>query len=111
MGTADRAHPRGMREQARQRRRRARQKPAKTFLTLKININKVLHMVDASDLGPCEHCGAGLALGHMGQELRCACGSLMGRLVSGGLELKCRRCKRALIVPVATQSQCEPGRD
>ena len=32
---------------------------------------------------------------------RCACGSLLARLVDGGVELKCRRCKRILLVPLA----------
>jgi hypothetical protein len=33
-------------------------------------------------------------------ELRCPCGSLLARLVPGGVELKCRRCKREVIVPL-----------
>ncbi len=33
-------------------------------------------------------------------ELRCGCGSLLARRVSGGVELKCRRCKRTLILPL-----------
>jgi phage FluMu protein Com len=35
------------------------------------------------------------------RELRCACGSLMARVVGVGLELKCRRCKRIVVVPLA----------
>jgi phage FluMu protein Com len=31
--------------------------------------------------------------------VRCHCGSLIARVVAGGLELKCRRCKRQIIVP------------
>jgi len=34
-------------------------------------------------------------------DCRCACGSLLARLVTGGVELKCRRCKRTLFVPLA----------
>ena len=34
------------------------------------------------------------------RELRCGCGSLMARLTADGLELKCRRCKRLVVVPV-----------
>lgn len=34
------------------------------------------------------------------RECRCACGSLVARLVDGGVELKCRRCKRTLVVPL-----------
>jgi phage FluMu protein Com len=29
---------------------------------------------------------------------RCACGSLLARLVREGLELKCRKCKRQIVV-------------
>ncbi len=32
------------------------------------------------------------------QELRCTCGSLMARLLAGDIELKCRRCKRVLLI-------------
>ena len=47
----------------------------------------------------CEHCG--VAAGESSStELRCTCGSLLARFVAGGVELKCRRCKRAVIVPV-----------
>ena len=34
-------------------------------------------------------------------ECRCSCGSLLARLVEGGVELKCRRCKRTVVVPLA----------
>ena len=33
-------------------------------------------------------------------DLRCGCGSLLARLVSGGVELKCRRCKRTVMLPL-----------
>jgi phage FluMu protein Com len=32
--------------------------------------------------------------------LRCCCGSLLARLVPDGVELKCRRCKRQIVVPL-----------
>jgi phage FluMu protein Com len=32
--------------------------------------------------------------------LRCCCGSLLARLVADGVEIKCRRCKRQVILPV-----------
>jgi hypothetical protein len=32
--------------------------------------------------------------------LRCCCGSLLARLVPDGVELKCRRCKRHLVIPL-----------
>lgn len=35
-------------------------------------------------------------------DCRCACGSLLARWVEGGVELKCRRCKRTVLVPLAT---------
>jgi len=31
---------------------------------------------------------------------RCLCGSMLARLVPGGVELKCRRCKRQIVVPL-----------
>jgi hypothetical protein len=31
-------------------------------------------------------------------DCRCLCGSLIARRVPGGVELKCRRCKRRLVV-------------
>lgn len=34
------------------------------------------------------------------EELRCECGSLVARLVEDGLEIKCRRCKRILVIPI-----------
>lgn len=33
-------------------------------------------------------------------DCRCECGSLLARVVAGGIELKCRRCKRVLLVSV-----------
>ena len=38
-------------------------------------------------------------------DCRCLCGSLLARVVEGGVELKCRRCKRTVFVPVR---QAEP---
>jgi len=32
------------------------------------------------------------------RELRCHCGSLMARVTARGIELKCRRCKRVVLV-------------
>jgi hypothetical protein len=31
--------------------------------------------------------------------LRCECGNLLARIVAEGVEIKCRRCKRCVIVP------------
>jgi phage FluMu protein Com len=35
---------------------------------------------------------------------RCLCGSMLARLVPGGVELKCRRCKRQVVVPLEEKS-------
>jgi phage FluMu protein Com len=32
--------------------------------------------------------------------LRCHCGSLLARLVPEGVEIKCRRCKRRVVLPL-----------
>ena len=32
-------------------------------------------------------------------DCRCHCGSLLARVVAGGVELKCRRCKRTHVIP------------
>jgi phage FluMu protein Com len=34
---------------------------------------------------------------------RCLCGSLLARLVHNGVELKCRKCKRHIIVPLTEE--------
>ena len=34
------------------------------------------------------------------KSFRCLCGSMLARLVPEGVELKCRRCKRQVIVPL-----------
>jgi hypothetical protein len=33
-------------------------------------------------------------------ECRCLCGSLVARRVPGGVELRCRRCKRIVVLPL-----------
>jgi hypothetical protein len=40
-----------------------------------------------------------------GTSFRCHCGSLLARLVPEGVELKCRRCKRQVIISL------EPGEE
>ena len=42
-------------------------------------------------------------------DLRCGCGSLLARLVSGGVELKCRRCKRTVMLPLEAGATAEVG--
>lgn len=51
-------------------------------------------------IAACSHCGAGAAHGD-GDALRCECGSLLARYVAGHIELKCRRCKRTITVPIS----------
>ncbi len=48
----------------------------------------------------CDHCGGAPDLGR-GEDMRCGCGNLLARLVPGGVELKCRRCKRTVVLPLA----------
>ncbi len=35
-------------------------------------------------------------------EARCECGQLIAKLRSDGVELKCKRCKRIVLIPFAT---------
>jgi phage FluMu protein Com len=42
-----------------------------------------------------------LPLAPVADECRCACGNLLARLVPDGVELKCRRCKRTLVLPLS----------
>ncbi len=50
---------------------------------------------------------------HLEQEdlcdVRCGCGNLLARLVSGGIELKCRRCKRTVMLPLEAGVRTEVG--
>lgn len=41
-------------------------------------------------------------------DCRCVCGNLIARVVADGVELKCRRCKRTLVVAVPVGG-LEPG--
>ena len=34
-------------------------------------------------------------------DCRCLCGSLLARVVGDAVELRCRRCKRTLLIPLA----------
>ena len=43
-------------------------------------------------------------------DLRCSCGSLLGRFVETGLEMKCRRCKRCVVThPRPSRSRAPQG--
>jgi len=39
-----------------------------------------------------------------GATLRCHCGSLLARLVPDGVEIKCRRCKRRVVIPLSVST-------
>jgi len=41
-------------------------------------------------------------------DLRCTCGSLLGRFVETGLEMKCRRCKRCVVTASEGGPQARP---
>jgi hypothetical protein len=43
---------------------------------------------------------ANAAAANAADDLRCLCGSLVARLVDGGVEIKCRRCQRLVLLPL-----------
>lgn len=42
-------------------------------------------------------------------DCRCLCGSLVARMAGDGIELKCRRCKRVLVVPWRDLAHAPPA--
>lgn len=60
--------------------------------------------IDLTDMAHVPGCDGRARAG--ADELRCECGSLLARWTPDGLELKCRRCKRRVVVPV----EGAPGR-
>lgn len=42
-------------------------------------------------------------------DCRCLCGSLVARMADDGIELKCRRCKRVLLVPWRDVASAPPA--
>ena len=42
------------------------------------------------------------------QDVRCTCGQLVARWTSRGLEIKCKRCRRLVYVPLASISGSPP---
>lgn len=56
--------------------------------------------------GICEKGRASKEFSGEGRQLRCGCGSLMARITSEGIELKCRRCKKIYLIPLA-KGDCE----
>lgn len=53
----------------------------------------------AADATPCAGDAAPRARAAHSDDCRCRCGSLVARIVPAGVEIKCRRCKRDLLVP------------
>ncbi len=43
-------------------------------------------------------------------DLRCECGNLVARLTSEGVEIKCRRCKRLVVIAVDSEQKEVNGR-
>lgn len=43
--------------------------------------------------------GSGLNVPAHGCEARCECGQLMAKLRGNGIELKCKRCRRLVVIP------------
>ena len=39
------------------------------------------------------------------RDLRCLCGRLVARLVPGGVEIKCGRCKRTMVIPLSPRGE------
>ena len=52
---------------------------------------------------------AGRGAGSAAKECRCACGNLLARAVAGGIELKCRRCKRCVTIAWAALGRERAG--
>lgn len=42
------------------------------------------------------------------EQCRCECGNLLAKMVSGGIEVKCRRCKRIVLIRFADIEGYEP---
>ena len=38
----------------------------------------------------------------LSSETRCECGQLIAKVIGGGLELKCKRCKRIVLIPFSS---------
>jgi phage FluMu protein Com len=39
------------------------------------------------------------------EDLRCLCGSLVAKVTTTGIEVKCRRCKRVALIPLLKKEQ------
>jgi phage FluMu protein Com len=45
------------------------------------------------------------------QPFRYHCGNLLARLVPGGVELKCRRCKRRVVIPLQEEGAAAAAKE
>jgi phage FluMu protein Com len=45
------------------------------------------------------------------RDSRCECGNLLARLTPRGVEVKCRRCKRVVLLPIGSKEDDEKGGD
>lgn len=43
------------------------------------------------------------------RDTRCGCGNLLARITPRGVEVKCRRCKRVVLLPVTPAGDTEEG--
>ncbi len=43
------------------------------------------------------------------RDSRCECGNLLARLTPRGVEVKCRRCKRVVLLPIGPTGDDEEG--
>jgi phage FluMu protein Com len=53
---------------------------------------------------------ASQALAPADRDCRCLCGSLLARRIGDAVELKCRRCKRTLVIPLHPEARGNPSR-
>ena len=58
----------------------------------------------SSRAGP-EECDHSSDVASQDEDLvRCLCGALVARYVNGQIELKCRRCKRTMLIPISREN-------
>ena len=51
---------------------------------------------------PTEHNSTAAIVVCEAEDLRCLCGQLMARLTDQGVELKCKRCRRLMVIPFSS---------
>jgi phage FluMu protein Com len=70
------------------------------FFLLKMNIIFNISTINLADTNPPSTTPPPDGNPEDPNRVHCACGSLLARRVADGIELKCKRCKRILIVPI-----------